>query len=169
MKWRLHLIIPLKKNFGIIKKCWGITLIAITAKVYNALLLNLILPKMEEIHRKNQNGFRRNWSTGSDSDYPQNHWRSTYKKATLQFIDSSEAFDSIHRGMIDQMLLGHGLPRKKNYYGNDALQNHENNGFLTWWRYRRFLPGDTLAPFLFIICLDYVLRTSIDLIKKNSR
>ena len=29
------------------------------------------------------------------------------------------------------------------------------------------LQGDTLAPFLFIICLDYVLRTSIDKIKEN--
>ena len=29
------------------------------------------------------------------------------------------------------------------------------------------LQGDTLAPYLFIICLDYVLRTSIDLIKEN--
>ena len=28
------------------------------------------------------------------------------------------------------------------------------------------LQGDILAPFLFIICLDYVLRTSID---KNQR
>ena len=29
------------------------------------------------------------------------------------------------------------------------------------------LHGDTLAPYLFIICLDYVLRTSIDLMKEN--
>ena len=29
------------------------------------------------------------------------------------------------------------------------------------------LPGDTLAPYLFIICLDYVLRTLIDKIKEN--
>ena len=29
------------------------------------------------------------------------------------------------------------------------------------------LQGDTLAPYLFIICLDYVLRTSIDLMKEN--
>ena len=29
------------------------------------------------------------------------------------------------------------------------------------------LQGDTLAPCLFIICLDYVLRTSIDKIKEN--
>ena len=30
------------------------------------------------------------------------------------------------------------------------------------------LQGDTLAPYLFIICLDYVLRTSIDKMKDNS-
>ena len=29
------------------------------------------------------------------------------------------------------------------------------------------LQGDTLAPYLFIICLDYVLRTSIDKMKDN--
>ena len=29
------------------------------------------------------------------------------------------------------------------------------------------LQGDTLAPYLFIICLDYVFRTSIDLMKDN--
>ena len=30
------------------------------------------------------------------------------------------------------------------------------------------LQGNTLAPYLFIICLDYVLRTSIDKIRENS-
>ena len=29
------------------------------------------------------------------------------------------------------------------------------------------LQGDTLAPYHFIICLDYVLRTSIDKMKEN--
>ena len=29
------------------------------------------------------------------------------------------------------------------------------------------LQGDTSAPYQFIICLDYVLRTSIDLMKEN--
>ena len=29
------------------------------------------------------------------------------------------------------------------------------------------LQGDPLAPYLFIICLDYVLRTSVDKIKEN--
>ena len=30
------------------------------------------------------------------------------------------------------------------------------------------LKGDTWAPYLFIICLDYVLRTTIDLMNENS-
>ena len=29
------------------------------------------------------------------------------------------------------------------------------------------LQGDTLAPYLFIICLDYMLRTLVDKIKEN--
>ena len=29
------------------------------------------------------------------------------------------------------------------------------------------LQGDTLAPYLFIICLDYMLRKSIDFMKEN--
>ena len=29
------------------------------------------------------------------------------------------------------------------------------------------LQGDTLAPYLFIICLDYVLRTPVDKIREN--
>ena len=29
------------------------------------------------------------------------------------------------------------------------------------------LQGDTLVPYLFIICLDYVLRISIDRMKEN--
>ena len=29
------------------------------------------------------------------------------------------------------------------------------------------LPGKILAPYLFIICLDYVLRTTIDEMKEN--
>ena len=29
------------------------------------------------------------------------------------------------------------------------------------------LQGEKLVPYLFIICLDYMLRTSIDLMKEN--
>ncbi len=40
---------------------------------------------------------------------------------------------------------------------------------IVWvWKCQIFTVSiDTLAPYLFIICLDYVLRTSIDKIKEN--
>ena len=33
--------------------------------------------------------------------------------------------------------------------------------------YATVMQGDTLAPYLFIICRDYILQTSIDIMKEN--
>ena len=52
-------------NLGLAKNYRGITLTSIAAKIYNALLRNRIEPKIDNILRKNQNGFRRNRSTTS--------------------------------------------------------------------------------------------------------
>ena len=57
------LLFPWKGDIGIAKNYQGITLTNIAAKIYNALLLNCIQPEIEKILRKNQNCFRRNWST----------------------------------------------------------------------------------------------------------
>ena len=54
-----------KSDLGLAKNYRGITVISISAKIYNALLRNHIEPKIENILRKNQNGFRRNRSTTS--------------------------------------------------------------------------------------------------------
>ena len=55
-----------------------------------------------------------------------------------------------------------------------ALQKHENNGFLTGWRHQLFdivaagvFQENRLVSYLFILCIDYVHRTSIILIKEN--
>ena len=54
-----------KGNLRLAKNYRGITLMAIVAKIYNAVLCNRIEPKIDNILRKNQNGFRRNRSTMS--------------------------------------------------------------------------------------------------------
>ena len=54
-----------KNDLGLAKNYRGITLTSIAAKIYNALLRNRIEPKIDSIHRKNQNGFRRYRSTTS--------------------------------------------------------------------------------------------------------
>ena len=60
-------ILPFSKkgDLRLAKNYRGITLTSIAAKIYNALLRNRIEPKINNILRKNQNGFRRNRSTTS--------------------------------------------------------------------------------------------------------
>ena len=49
-----------------------------------------------------------------NSDNLSNHRRSLCKnlKVTLFFVDFSKAFDSIHRGKMEQILLAYGLPKE---------------------------------------------------------
>ena len=60
-------ILPFPKtgDLGLAKNYRVITPTSIAAKIYNALLRNRIEPKIDNILRKNQNGFRRNRSTTS--------------------------------------------------------------------------------------------------------
>ena len=99
---------PKKGDLRIAKNYWGITLTPIAAKIYTALLLNRIEPKIEEILRKNQNGFHWNWSTTSQILTICQILESVRAKnleATLLFVDFSLAFDSIHRRKMEQILL----------------------------------------------------------------
>ena len=54
-------------------------------------------------------------------------------------------------------------------YRNTKVKVHSPDGDTEYFDIvAGVLQGDTLAPYLFIICLDYVLRTSIDKIRENS-
>ena len=66
-RWMKGCILPFpkKSDLGLAKNYRGITLTSIAAKIYNALLRNRIEPEIDNILRKNQNGFRRNRSTTS--------------------------------------------------------------------------------------------------------
>ena len=66
-RWMKGCILPFPKkgDLRLAKNCRGITLTSIAAKIYNAVLQNRIEPKIDNILRKNQNGFRRNRSTTS--------------------------------------------------------------------------------------------------------
>ena len=60
-RWMKGCILPFPKkgDLGLAKNYRGITLTSIAAQIYNALLRNCIEPKIDNILRKNQNGFRR--------------------------------------------------------------------------------------------------------------
>ena len=145
-------------------------------KIYNALLRNRIEPKIENILRKNQNVFWRNRSTTSQILTIRRILKDVRAKnleATILFVDFSKAFDSIHRGKMEQILLTYSLPKETvavimMLYRNPKVKVHSPDGDTDYFDIvAGVLQGDTLAPYLFIICLDYVLRTSIDIMKEN--
>ena len=91
-------------------------------------------------------------------------------KATLLFEDFSKAFDSIHRGKMNQLLLAYGL--KKNVaarmmlHRNAKVKVRSPDGDTDFFDVvAEIQQGDRFPPYLFIIYLDYVLRTSIDIKK----
>ena len=94
-------------------------------------------------------------------------------QATLIFVDFTKAFDSIHREKMEQILLAYGIPKETVaaitiLYRNTKVKVRSPDGDTEYFDIvAGVLQGDTLAPYLFIICLDYVLRTSIDKIKEN--
>ena len=94
-------------------------------------------------------------------------------EATILFVDFAKAFDSIHRGKIEQILLAYSLPKETvatimMLYRNMKVKVCSPDGDTDYFDIvAGVLQGDTLAPYLFIISQDYVLRTSIDWMKEN--
>ena len=116
-RWTKGCILPFPKkgDFGLAKNYQGITLSPIAAKIYNTLLCNRIEPKIEKILRKNQDGFRRNRSTISQIltiSRILEGVRAKNLEATISFVDFSNAFDSIYRGKMEQLLLAYSLPKE---------------------------------------------------------
>ena len=94
-------------------------------------------------------------------------------QATLLFVDFTKAFDSIWRGKMEQILLAYGLPKETVtvitiLYRNTKVKVRSPDGDREYFDIvAGVLQGDTISPYLLIICLNYVLRTSIDKIREN--
>ena len=109
-RWTKGYILPfLKKgNLRLAKNYWGINLTSIVAKIYNALLRNRIEPEIEKMLRKNR----------STTSHILTIWRilegvcAKNQEATILFVDFTKAFDSIHRGKMEQILPTYGLPEE---------------------------------------------------------
>ena len=167
---------PKKGDLGLALNYRDITLTSIAVKNYNALLRNHIESKIDNILRKNQTGYRRNRSTTSQIFTIRRILegvRSKSLQTTILFVDFTKAFAFIHRGKMEQTLLAYGLSKETVaaiiiLYRNTKVKVGSSDGDTEYFDiFAGVLQGDTVAPYLFIICLDYVLRTSIDKIKEN--
>ena len=81
---------------------------------------------------------------------------------------TSKAFDFINRGKREQILLSYVVAIMM-LYKNMEVKVCSSDGDTDYFDIvAGVLQGGTLAPYFFIISLDYMLRTSIDKIKDNS-
>ena len=161
-------IVPVPKsgNLSNTNNYRGISLICIIAKLYNRLILNRIRGVLDIRLRINQNGFRPKRSTVGqiltlrriiegvkDGNLP----------AIITFIDFKKAFDTIHRGKMIKILRAYGIPPNilraiEKMYTNTQAKVITPDGETEQFEITAgVLQGDTLAPFLFIIVLDFAL------------
>ena len=134
------------------------------------MLLNRISPEIELSEKSIHNFTDSDWYIKSPKEYVQKNF-----EATLLFVDFAKAFSSIFRGNMAQILLTYGLSKEtvtiimtlyKNTKAMVCLPDGNTDFFDTA---AGILLGDTLVPHIFMISLEYVFRTSIDLIKMVSR
>ena len=100
-------------------------------------------------------------ASGEIDPRPQKFWLSikflkvyTQKnlQATILFVDFTKAFDSIHRGKMEQILLAYGLPKETvtaitMLYRNTKVKVHSLDGDTDYFDIvAGVLQEDTLAP-----------------------
>ena len=168
-QWSLSNIIPVPKkgNLSNTDNYRGISLTCIIAKLYNRMILNRIRKAIDPKLRIHQNGFRPKRTTVAQilalrriiEGVKQNNL-----PAVLTFIDFKKAFDSIHRSKMMKILKAYGIPPNMLSAINNMYTNTRAKVVTPDGETQEFdilagvLQGDTLAPFLFIIVLDYALR-----------
>ena len=171
--WPTSQIIPFPKkgDLSLATNYRGISLLSIAAKIYNKLILNRLIPKVDPLLRNNQNGFRAGRSTLSQILTLRRileEGRNCNFDSIFIFIDFSKAFDSIDRDTMFEILELYGIPKQmveaiRLLYTNNSASVLSPDGETKPFDIKAgILQGDTLAPFLFIMVVDYILRLSLD-------
>ena len=144
---------------------------SLVAKLYNKMILNRIRPKLDPLLRPNQNGFRTGRTTISQILALRRIIEGIKEhnlKAVMTFIDFKKAFDMVHRGMMLKILKAYGVPDSlvaaiAGVYKNTRARILTPDGPTEEFQiHSGVLQGDTLAPYIFVIMLDYALRQAIN-------
>ena len=172
-QWAINNIKPLPKkgDLGLTGNYRGISLSVLISKICNRMILNRIRPEIDPKLRENQNGFREGRTTTGQILALRRLIEGIKGKklpAVLTFIDFSKAFDSINREKMFKILRAYGVPPNllktiKALHTNTKAKVLSPDGETDLFDIvMGVLQGDTLAPFLFVIVLDYAMRKAIE-------
>ena len=171
-EWLTSQIVAIPKKIGAIRKedYRGVALMSCIAKLYNKVLLKRIQPILDKHLRPEQNGFRPHRGTTSQILA----LRRVIEEASVHqtdiviiFVDFRKAFDSVNRECVQQVLKAYNVPEKlingiMSLYSNTIATVITPDGLTDKFKTTSgVLQGDTLAPFLFVLLLDWVIRTAI--------
>ena len=164
--------LPKKGDMSSFDNYRGITLMSCTAKLFNCVILSRIRNPVEKLLRPNQNGFRPSRSTLEPILAIRRLIEKVSAKKDLAlcsvFVEFKTAFNSVSRERLFFILSAYGIQDplitaiKCLYDGSTSFVSTADGDSEPFLVTTGVLQGDTLAPLLFIIILDYVLRMSME-------
>ena len=134
------------------------------------MILNRIRPAIDPLLRGNQSGFRPGRSTTTQVLALRRIIEGVQRKnlsAVMIFVDLCKAFDSISHRCMFAILKAYGIPdilvsAIQSVYEKLKARVTSPDGETDYFKiYAGVMQGDTLAPFLFVIVLDYAMRRAI--------
>lgn len=168
-QWTTSVIVPLPKkgDLSLMTNYRGISLLSIAAKVYNKILLNRIRDQVDPTLRNNQAGFRPGRSCAQQIHILRRimeGFQDYQLPLAVTFIDFKKAFDSINRKVMFSVLRHYGIPEAV-VNAISVLYNNSKSAVMVDGNISDLfdvstgvLQGDVLAPFLFVILVDYLLK-----------
>ena len=173
-QWKVLIMVPVPKkgDLSMPQNYRGISLMVIIAKIYNKLLLYRIRDGLESKLRQTQNGFRPGRSTVHQITVLRMLCQFALSHADvtliLLFIDYMKAFDSVAWDVLEAVLKAYQIPFKivkavMSLYANPSARVRTADGLSDTFHLKQgVLQGDTLAPYLFIIVMDYIMRRAME-------
>ena len=135
------------------------------------MILKRVRDLVETKLRSNQNGFRPHRSCPQHilalRRVIENCRVFQKQSAVITFIDFQKAFDSVHRSYLVDTLVDLEIPAPliraiMSLYWDSSVQVVTTHGLTERVPVRRgVLQGDTLAPYLFVLVIDRVLREAL--------
>ena len=170
--WRTSQItsIPKKGSSSCLDNQRGIALECAAVKLLNAILRNRLLPGIDRLLLPIQSGFRPGRSAVEQIATLRSildDCRTRHRNISIVFVDFRKAFDSVSRRAISWILEHYGVPKPlvsavmDLYHDSKAFVKTTDGPTNEFFTTSGVLQGDTLAPLLFVVLLDYVLRRSL--------
>ncbi len=171
-QWSVLNIIPIPKSgdLSLGSNDCGISLSSVVSKDFNKMILNHIRMKLDQHLRKNQNIFRPERTTVSQIFALRRLIEGVKEHrlpAVITFIDFKMAFDTIHRGKMLKILRAYGVPDRlveaiSSIYRNNKAKVMSPDGETELFSISAgVFQGDTLAPFMFVLVVDYALHKAL--------